>query len=171
MKKKNLIVLVVFLASAVTGFQSIGAAQLHTNKELPIVNSIVPPPHPGSLANKTKVGVDTNHNGVRDEVEIYIFKKYSEDKEKLKIIMEFTKKKQALLSISLEDEAAKKYNLGADSAFCLSKKLSVNMSEAERINYDLSTQVFNTWERQAHFQDIMVKSEQFDTPLENPNCD
>ena len=34
-----------------------------------VVNGITVAPHPGTLANQTLLGIDTNANGVRDEIE------------------------------------------------------------------------------------------------------
>ena len=34
------------------------------------------PPDPGADADKTIAGIDSNHNGIRDDVELAIFKEY-----------------------------------------------------------------------------------------------
>jgi hypothetical protein len=175
MRKKNLIIAGFTLAIVIVGYKLAMPAQAKDPKvELPTAaqNGINLPPHPGSLADSTRIGVDANNNGVRDEVEIYLATKYGSNKEQYQKILEFVKKKQSILNIPLEDdEAAKKYNIWADSSSCLSKKLGINDSEAASMYNDLTAQVFNNLERQTHFQDIMLKSDQLEDNPENTVCE
>lgn len=175
MKKKNLLIAGMAITFGIIGYKIAIPAQAQSakidNASASVINFNLPP-HPGKLANETKLGVDSNNNGVRDEIEIYIAQKYGKDKEKFEKILKFIEKKQSVLKVSLvDDEAAKNYNIWADSAICLSKDLGIKISEAISINNDLTAQVFNNWDRQSHFQDIMLKSDQLPNNPENPICD
>ena len=175
MRKKNLIIAGLTLAIVVIGYKLVMPAQTNEPKIEPRTaaqNGIKLPPHPGTLADSTRIGIDTNNNGVRDEVEIYLATKYGGNKEQYQQILEFVKKKQSVLNIPLEDEqAAKNYNIWADSSSCLSKKLGINSSDAASIYNDLTAQVFNNLDRQTHFQDIMLKSDQLEDNPDNTICE
>lgn len=174
MRKKNLLIAGLAIAVMIIGYKVAMPAQAKIPKaeqKTPAENGIVLPPHPGNVADLTRLGIDTNNNGVRDEVEIYIANKYGSDKEKFESILAFARQKQAVLNISLEDEeTAKNYNVWADSSTCLSKKLNMEISEAASIYNDLTAQVFNNLERQTHFQDIMLKSDYLNTSPEDIVC-
>lgn len=173
MRKKNAVFLILVIAIGAIGCKHI-IKESNANSIIKSrsVNGIELPNDPGELTNRTIVGVDSNSNGVRDDVEIYIAEKYGVDKDKFNAIMEFSRKKQAMLVVSLEDEeAAKKINIWGDSSICLSKKISVSFNEANYINEGLIDQVFNNWERQAYYQDIMIKSGKMEDSPENYYCD
>lgn len=175
MSKKNLIIAGMTIAILVIGYRVVMPAQANSPKsEQPNTaqNGINLPAHPGDVADSTRIGVDTNNNGVRDEVEIYLATKYGSNKEHFQKILEFAKKKQDVLNISLEDEqTAKDYNIWADSSICLGKKLGVKSSYAASIYNDLTAQIFNTIERKTHFQDIMLKSDHLNANPEEVVCE
>jgi hypothetical protein len=175
MKKKKLLIAGFAIAVVIMGYKVAisGEVKNSSSQKLPtIAEGIELPPNPGKLADSTKIGIDINNNGVRDEVEIYLANKYGYDKELYQKILEFVKKKQSVLNISLDDEkAAKSFNIWADSEICLSKKLGIPLNDAIPINNDLNAQIFNSFDRQTHLQDIMLKSEQLQIDQEKANCE
>ncbi|MBA3733138.1 hypothetical protein H0W91_02045 [Patescibacteria group bacterium] len=47
------------------------------------------PPEPGIEADKTIVGIDANHNGIRDDVELAIFKEYPTSAKKRAVSLQY----------------------------------------------------------------------------------
>jgi len=47
------------------------------------------PPDPGALADKTVQGVDANHNGIRDDVELAIFKEYPNSAKTRAVLLQY----------------------------------------------------------------------------------
>jgi len=71
-------------------------------KEPEIVNGYILPPEPDeTLNNSTLLGIDSNDNGVRDDVEIYVIKRYAKDpdfpKTKTALAMQYAWSSQKIL--------------------------------------------------------------------------
>jgi len=47
------------------------------------------PPEPGAEADKTVAGVDANHNGIRDDVELAIFKEYPDSARTRAVLLQY----------------------------------------------------------------------------------
>lgn len=47
------------------------------------------PPDPGAEADKTIAGIDANHNGIRDDVELAIFKEYSNSAKTRAVLLQY----------------------------------------------------------------------------------
>jgi len=174
-KKKSLLLVGCLSLIGILGYKISIPAQAKgaSNQEQVVaIKNLNLPPNPGIQNNQTKLGIDSNNNGLRDDVEIHIANRYGNDKEKMQKIMDFAKIKQSIFNISVDDdEATKKFNIWRDSEFCLSKKLNIKIGDAVSINNDLVAQVFNNWDRQIHYQDVIIKSDQFGTEVENPECE
>ena len=85
-------------------------------EEPEIVNGYILPPEPDkTLNNSTLLGIDSNDNGVRDDVEIYVIKRYAKDPEfpktKTALAMQYAWSAQKILenptmeSSKFEDDA------------------------------------------------------------------
>lgn len=61
------------------------------------------PDDPGDAGMQTLIGIDTNRNGVRDDVEIYILTKYSSEKEQ-KALIQYAKVLQASNFVSTQEQ-------------------------------------------------------------------
>ncbi len=174
-KKKNLLLVGCVFAIGIIGYKVSFPAQAKgspTQEKSLKLKDLNLPPEPGSENNNPKMGIDSNNNGLRDDVEIHIANRYGEDKDKMQKIMEFAKAKQSVFNISVDDEeGTKNFNIWRDSEFCLSKKLGISVEDAIPINNDLVSQIFNNFDRQIHYQDVIIKSEQFGTETINPICE
>ena len=72
MKSIIKLILVLFLVVFTSGCME--------DKEPEIINGYILPPEPDeTLNNSTLLGIDSNDNGVRDDVEIYVIKRYAQD--------------------------------------------------------------------------------------------
>jgi len=47
------------------------------------------PPDPGAMADKTVAGVDANNNGIRDDVELAVFKAYSDSAKTRAVLLQY----------------------------------------------------------------------------------
>lgn len=54
------------------------------NYEAEVINGILVPPDPGEENNKTLLGIDANENGIRDDIDRFIAKTFSNSPEKRK---------------------------------------------------------------------------------------
>lgn len=62
------------------GFSTSG--KVKTDQEVVVINGHTLPPEPDpAINNSTLLGIDSNNNGVRDDVEIYIYKRFSKEAE------------------------------------------------------------------------------------------
>ena len=82
LKQKNLFILAAFVASLLlTGCsQSDGFSNSGLNTSgVEVINGHTLPPEPDpSINNSTLLGIDSNNNGVRDDVEIWIYQTYKD---------------------------------------------------------------------------------------------
>ena len=59
------------------------------------------PPDPGALADKTIAGVDANHNGIRDDVELAIFKQYPDSAKTRAVLLQYALAMQMEFSLPI----------------------------------------------------------------------
>jgi hypothetical protein len=103
--------LIVVLALFVLGviFRSIQLFRVEkTNKQVEIIHStkitindvmgINLPPDPGEEGNKTIEGIDTNRNGIRDDVELAIFREYPNSSKTRAALLQYALVGQMILS-------------------------------------------------------------------------
>src|SRR3989344_9299087 len=65
-------------------------ARIHATKlTLPDVMGCNLPPDPGAEADKTIAGVDVNDNGIRDDVELAIFKEYPKSAKTRAVLLQY----------------------------------------------------------------------------------
>ena len=115
-----------------------------------IINGYVLPPEPDeTLNNSTLLGIDSNDNGVRDDVEIYVIKRYAKDPEfpktKTALAMQYAWAEQKIIENPILEN--KKYM--DDSIDCESywiKQVTKEMTSLEGIKYHLKHEVFNDTE-------------------------
>lgn len=126
-------------------------------------HGLVVPPDPGAEANKTVAGVDTNQNGIRDEVDRHIAQTYGADTTKYVAAQALAKAKQLILITQTTDvnAATAVVYANADSGVCLARKFRHDPVAGSRMNNDMVLQSFNTRDRQKQFQAIASKVGQF----------
>lgn len=105
--------------------------------------NLPPEPNP-EVNNATVLGVDTNNNNIRDDIERLITLKYYENNDRLNLSLKyFELMHDLIISIKLKDhikywEIDKKVDLVRECSFYLYN---------DYIDYDISLMVFNTKER------------------------
>jgi hypothetical protein len=112
-----------------------------------IINGYTLPPQPDeTINNSTLLGIDSNDNGVRDDVEIYIVKRYSEEqkypKTKTAIALQHAWASQKILE-SPTMESKKYIDDALDCEFYWLKQETKEMSGFEGLQYHNKHEVFN----------------------------
>ncbi|MFA6396060.1 MAG: hypothetical protein WCW84_08835 [Sulfurimonas sp.] len=106
------------------------------------------PPMPDATENsKTIAGIDSNTNGVRDDVEIYIYSNYSKPEEQ-KALMQYAKMEQnALLAVKTKEDVSNIYypemSKAIECGFNVFKTATLVRDNTMQIN----AQALNTLER------------------------
>ncbi|MFA6396909.1 MAG: hypothetical protein WCW84_13175 [Sulfurimonas sp.] len=115
------------------------------------------PPMPDATENsKTIAGIDSNTNGVRDDVEIYIYSNYSKPEEQ-KALMQYANAKQLLLANVKTKEDVVVYSDAIDSAIQCEMKVFNNSIRSLK---ELDSQTINTTSRvsqEHHIEKLMSK--------------
>ena len=135
-------------------------------------HGLVVPPDPGAAANATVAGVDTNQNGIRDEVDRYIAQTYGEEPTKFVAAQAVAKADQLLLVTPTTDvnAATAAVYANADSGVCLADKFENDPVAATRMSNDIVLRTFNNRDRQKQFQAILTKVGQFTRSTEGVIC-
>ena len=149
-----------------------GGSTTPTPTPVNIFNGIVVPPDPGATATASVAGVDTNQNGIRDEVDRYIAQKYGADATQFDAAQKLAMANQLLLITSISDvnAATAAVFANADAGVCHAIKFNNNRIVGTRINKDLVLQTFNTIDRQKQFQAIVSKVSQFTRSTDGVIC-
>lgn len=122
-----------------------------TNK---IVGDVIPLPKLDSNINKTLFGVDSNNNGVRDDVEIAIYEKYPTNKTMRQISYQLAKNKQEHIKIGantpIKEEivylAWKNIARGVECVSSYEEKIKKEIDSKELFDF-IDNIVINTRER------------------------
>lgn len=135
-------------------------------------NGIIVPPDPGSAATATVPGVDTNNNGIRDEVDRYIAQTYGAEPTKFVAAQALAIANQLLLITPTTDinAATAAVYANADSGVCLVGKFPNDEDAAIRMNKDMVLQTFNTTGRQKQVQAIVFKVGMFTRSTKGVIC-
>jgi len=157
---KNIVksILVLFLVVSISGCTEV--------KEPEIVNGYILPPEPDEkLNNSTLLGIDSNNNGVRDDVERWIFLEMEiyNGYEKIEQVIAMQKAKayqMALIDPTNKDDKVNKATEASSDCwtwYIYSKEIKGN-SNRMKFGRDMRDRVFNTKERLKTFW-------QYDTTL------
>jgi len=162
----------VALLSACWGGSSGSTATATTPLPVDTFHGLVVPPDPGAAATATVAGVDTNQNGIRDEVDRYIAQTYGADTTKFVAAQALAKADQLLLITPTTDvnAATAAVNANADAGVCLAKKFQNDRVAAIRMSNDIVLQTFNTKDRKKQLQAIVSKVGQFTRSTEGVIC-
>ena len=112
-----------------------------------IINGYLLPPEPDEiLNNSTFLGIDSNDNGVRDDVEIYVIKRYAQDpdfpKTKTALAMQYAWAEQKIIdnptleNVKYQDDAI-------DCEFYFLKQKTKDMTSLDGLRYHTQHEVFN----------------------------
>ena len=135
-------------------------------------HGLVVPPDPGAAATATVAGVDTNQNGIRDEVDRYIAQTYGAEPIKFAAAQAVAKADQLLLITPTTDinAATAAVFANADAGVCLARKFQNDRVAVIRMSDDLVLRTFNTKDRQKQLQAISFKVGQFTRSTEGVIC-
>lgn len=114
------------------------------------------PPDPGAAGVSTVGGVDTNANGVRDDVEIQLHARYERDPAALAAATESARLMQRVLSISPSDSAAveSQFTSSIQATVCIYQQLGQDSAKAGEIMTRVHVMTFNTPARVAQLKAV-----------------
>jgi len=114
------------------------------------------PPDPGAAGVRTVVGIDSNANGIRDDVEVQIDARYGTDPTAFAAATETAKVMQRALIISASDSAAVEahFETSVRTASCLYQQLGRDAKKAGEIITRVHIMTFNTPERMAQWRSV-----------------
>ena len=129
------------------------------NQEVIVINGHTLPPEPNpAINNATLLGVDSNENGVRDDVEIYIYKRFRNFENSRKdraIAMQYAKATQIIIQNPENAYENKTYLLMLDAHYCKVYvcDIEANGSWDTWLDYSLKHKVFDE-----HMKDVIFNT-------------
>jgi hypothetical protein len=117
-----------------------------------IINGIPVPPDPGAAKDATLAGVDSDHNGIRDEIDRWIATKYGDKPGALEAIRMVARVTQKLMVANPLNEAEAKVLVdeSIDVGWCADKKLRSEVHASGNVLNDLMTKQFAQAPRFSH---------------------
>jgi len=112
------------------------------------------PPDPGDAGKKTMAGIDTDHDGVRDDVQRWIAIHYSNSEKTRAALKQKAKALQAFIEDGNDPAKARRDAVAIDKA---SECLASFADDAYYINHDFDAVVLNTYPRLTAYLDIDKK--------------
>jgi hypothetical protein len=92
------------------------------------------PPDPGIEADKTIQGIDANNNGVRDDVELAIFKEYPKSAKTRAVLLQYALFLQLETKLNLNKEIATTMGEKESQSYdCIGKIVPVGVNDIEKI--------------------------------------
>lgn len=130
-------------------------AKIHATKlTIDDVMGVNLPPDPGADADKTVAGIDANNNGIRDDVELAIFKEYPDSAKTRAVLLQYALALQMEMTQSMVNggTVGAVSNIEDGAFFCLTKIVQgedkqKNMTIIQRYENFLLDAQFNTVER------------------------
>lgn len=162
---KSILILTVFLAACGGGASGTSVAapdQFH---------GIAVPPEPDAAANSTLLGVDSNGNGVRDDVERLIAAKYGANTNELDGAIRAARSDQEYLVANGDPVKSTAATIKAGFVgACMFDMFGGDGIAAERASNYISPLTFNTPERMAAYRATSVASTEISTPIPTNPC-
>jgi hypothetical protein len=126
------------------------------------------PPMPDSTSNSATIeGIDSNNNGVRDDVEIYIYTNYSKPEEQRSQMQTARMIQDSLLNIKNKEDAYKWNDIASKAIDCNIKVFGWEYNSL----HDVNSQILNTRERikqQLEVEHILSGGVYEDKKVDNP---
>ncbi|MFA5841282.1 MAG: hypothetical protein WC847_03375 [Candidatus Paceibacterota bacterium] len=135
------------------------------------------PPDPGAEADKTVIGIDANNNGIRDDVELAVFKEYPNSAKTRAVLLQYALALQmeAIQPIFNETTVGEVANKGDRAIFCLAKIVPTDgeggvILAIEKYGKFITDKQFNTEQRKTKHRDFYsyLKSGRID---DSESCD
>jgi hypothetical protein len=119
------------------------------NGKLVVDNNILPK-DPGSAGKKTLLGIDSDNDGIRDDVEIAIFEKYPDEPIKRKVLLKEARVDQKKFEAYLKGDRSKILNelyLEESAASECTVKFTKSTRELIKVSDHYQSTFYNTKER------------------------
>jgi hypothetical protein len=160
--KRSVIVLSVLLVACGGGG---GAPSLSVVAPDPF-HGIAVPPEPDAVANSTLLGVDSNNNMVRDDVERLIAMAYGSNAAQYDGALRIAKADQDFLVANGDPAKSTSATMAAATAgFCLYSRLANDGIAANKAIDSISPLTFNTPERMIAYRATSLASTEVSTPV------
>ena len=151
MKLLSIFVLISLLSACGGGSSTFPFAigTTSSNASLNVINGIVVPPDPGEAADATLAGVDSDGNGIRDEIDRWIATKYGNKPGSLAAIRWSAKasQKQLTSNPTTQAQALAVIYENMDIGGCIGRKLDLDGIGASKYFNEELIRTFNTRER------------------------
>lgn len=137
-----------------------------------VFHGLTVPPDPGDSANATVAGIDTDSNGVRDDLDRYIAQTYGDNPTKYAAAQLIAKSEQKVVTTNADDinAATAAITANADSGVCLSNKMGDDNAGASKLLNDIILHTYNTRERATQGQSVRATVGQFTRSVDGVNC-
>lgn len=153
----------------VVNFILIHESSLATSGSDPF-HGIAVPSDPGNAADTTVIGVDSNGNGVRDEVERQIAKTYGANPNEYAGAMRVAKATQAFLIDNGDASSTEATQLAFIAGGCMFEKFSHDASAATKANNYIFALTINTPARAAAYQATSRASTEVSSAVPTEPC-
>ncbi len=115
------------------------------------------PPDPGEAGKKTVVGVDSDGDGVRDDVQRWIYARYPDDESKRKALRQMARSYQADLIVGPDDKDLDKIGEEAERALaCMRQRFSAGIKDVVEGEY-VQAKVLNTVQRTEQYLSMTAR--------------
>jgi hypothetical protein len=159
--------LATLMASACRGGHPAAAADAAAQ----VIHGIAVPPQPDPENNGTLTGVDANHNGVRDDVDRYIARKYGASASRYAAALQMAQATQATVAANGNTPQATQAQIAAVQAgACAYAKFGHDAIAASHAADDITAVTLNTRVRFAAFTASVKASTQTATTISATPC-
>ena len=133
-----------------------GSISLHGSSDEVIHGHQLPPEPDPAINNSTLLGIDSNNNGVRDDVEIWIIDRYKDEKRfprsKIAITMQHAKATQIIIQEPEKAYENKTYELMDRARYCAwylleNNRDRITFEEIRIFDSEMKDKIFNTKKR------------------------
>ena len=168
------VALVIYRAFAINAEKETAAAVARIHAQKLTMDDIdgkhLPPPPDPQAADATLEGIDANANGIRDDVELAIFKKYPNDIKVRAAELQYAKALQFELSNVLDSPTLIATIQEEDRGyFCIAKSVPDSLFKSEIMS--IESLVINTNQRKERHAEIHKKYMASYGDVEGPKCD
>ena len=128
-----------------------------------VINGISVPPDPGAAGLATVAGIDTDANGIRDDIDRFIATRYGTNATALSAARQSARARQTLLTTHSTDHTAARIALqdSSDAGSCAGRALrTVNLNSTDELR-EIYLRTYNTPERLAQYKSVVAAAGPF----------
>jgi len=142
------------------------------------------PPDPGALADQTVAGMDANENGIRDDVELAVFKAYPDSAKTRAVLLQYALALQMEVTQPIVNTTTADKVISEESraSFCIadilvprkspeSVRSSADMKKIDTFTNFIEDKQLNTEARKKAQENFYNNIGNFANPTENNECD